>query len=315
MKTVSTNGMSKADWLQGRCSTIGTSDASGILGLSPYTNAYDVYVKKVEGETFEGNEVTRYGLEMEDICAKRFTEETGLKTIKDNKIRYHRCDPGTDPWLSTNLDRVVITPEGRCPLEIKTVRDVAKKSWDGDFPSWYKCQIMGQMAITGWHTCYVYVHIYGSFGIDFEIMQFHFDEDYWKESYKKLEHFWFENVLKRIPPEPTSESNIKHLYPKAEEGSVITLSDPVEKAIEELEEVKAEILRANKQKKDLEVLIKKEIGEAETMMNDKYVVTYKNSKGRSTFNKKSFGLDHPELLKEYTSNGNSYRTLKIKEAK
>ena len=286
-----------------------SSDFGAILNISPYKDAVRVYRDKVEGSDFKGNDRTRLGLMMEGVLADYFADETGYKVVNDNKIRLHP----DHQWLSTSLDRVVTTPEGRFPLEIKTANEMAQKNWDDDYPSWYKAQIQGQMAITGWHKCYVMIFSYG-FNIDYQMMEFEFDEEWWNDAFPKLEKFWFENVKANVPPEPMSEESLKYIHPVASDDECIPMSSDANKYLSSLIYAKKEIADWNKIKKEAELSLKKEIGDAEVMLGENYVVTYKNSKGRSTFDKKSFGEDHPELLEKYTSNGNSYRTLRIKEA-
>jgi len=309
MKHISTLGMSRDEWLDKRPLSIGTSEISSILGLNPYSSATDVYRDKVEGIRFEGNALTEFGLYMEDACANWFSAETGHKVQKDHKIRYYEHHN----WLSTNLDRVVITPDGRSPLEIKTTKEVAQKNWDDEFPTWYQCQIQGQMAITGWHHCYVVVFTHG-YDIQYKRMEFNFDEGFWDSILPHLEYFWFENVLKEVPPEPTKDSDLKYLFPQAVELKEVDPSDDVTQAIKDLMSIKDELSQLQKAKKDKEFSIRKHMGDGELMNDGSFVVTYKNSKGRSTFDKKRFGGDYPDILKEYTSQGSGTRTLRIKEA-
>ena len=77
---VSTVGMSREEWLERRCHTIGGSDAAGIVGLSKYSTPYTVFLDKTGRLPDKpDNEAMRQGRDLEDYVAQRWMEATGKK--------------------------------------------------------------------------------------------------------------------------------------------------------------------------------------------------------------------------------------------
>ena len=79
-KLVSTLNLSHEEWLEYRKKGIGGSEIASILGVSPFSNAYKVWLDKTdksEKGNFD-NQAMYWGRRLEDIVAQEFTERTGL---------------------------------------------------------------------------------------------------------------------------------------------------------------------------------------------------------------------------------------------
>ena len=85
--TISTKNMDRNEWLKIRKTGLGGSDAGAVCGLNPHVSPMAVYRDKVSDETDMGdNEAMRQGRDLEEYVAQRFTEETGLKVRRSNKM-------------------------------------------------------------------------------------------------------------------------------------------------------------------------------------------------------------------------------------
>ena len=86
---ISTVGMSRADWLKARQSGIGGSDSPALIlprDVYGWSRPKDVYWSKVSEPEETSPLACRVGSYLEPFVAELFTEATGLKVHRLNKI-------------------------------------------------------------------------------------------------------------------------------------------------------------------------------------------------------------------------------------
>ena len=84
---IKTKGMTMDEWRSKRAYSIGASEAGAIMGLNPYKSPLDIYLQKVgEQQPDDENLAMTIGTFMEPLARKLFTDETGFRVGKDNKI-------------------------------------------------------------------------------------------------------------------------------------------------------------------------------------------------------------------------------------
>lgn len=150
------------EWLDFRKKHIGASDASIILGVSPWTTPFQLWRQKLDLDLpQEENEAMRYGKQNEEKC--RIFSETlygcNLTPLVAQSEEY--------PWLIASYD--AYSTDFDIAIEIKNsgIKDheIAKK---GLIPDKYKPQLLQQMIVASldritYQSCYkdenVYVHI------------------------------------------------------------------------------------------------------------------------------------------------------------
>ena len=116
-ETIPTAGMAREEWLRLRKNGIGGSDAGAVCGLNPYSSPMNVYRDKTTDETDDtDSESMRQGRDLEDYVAQRFTEATGLKVRRSNKM-YRSVEY---PFMLADVDRLVVGEDAG--LECKTAR-------------------------------------------------------------------------------------------------------------------------------------------------------------------------------------------------
>lgn len=76
LKIAATKSLPHEDWLRLRKQGIGGSDAGAVCGINSYRSAFNVYHDKVSADLTEAedNERMRQGRDLEDYCARRFSE-------------------------------------------------------------------------------------------------------------------------------------------------------------------------------------------------------------------------------------------------
>ena len=158
LRFVSTEGMTRAEWLLRRQEGIGGSDISSILGLNPRFSAIELFYQKV-GLTFssqEENEAMFWGTRNENNilhCGQYYDFETGQyvdhhntgqKLRKITKLRYMVHNPQY-PWIIANLDGAVnfvsrnFTMDG--PAEAKAISRQTAEKWVNGIPPYHIVQI------------------------------------------------------------------------------------------------------------------------------------------------------------------------------
>lgn len=201
---------------------IGSTDSAAILGLSRYGTPLSVWAEKtgaIVPEDISGKLPVRLGHKLEQAVAELFMEETGKKLHRVNETVYHP----QYLFLAANLDRRVVGE--KAVVEIKNVGAFRRDEWrDGQSPAEYICQVMHQLAITGWDRGYL-VALIGN--TDFEIRTIERDEQALKDLVKREVSFWNEFVVPKIMPTISrgDKDTLSALFPLAEEGKEIQLDD------------------------------------------------------------------------------------------
>jgi len=137
------------------------------------------------------------------------------------------------------------------------------------------------------------------------------DEALIKTLIEKERHFWQEHVAKRIPPPPTTLSDIHQLYP-GESGETASISIEAQTAITEMKALKEQIKELKKKHDALEFTIKSEAAEAAILTDHTgaTLATWKNQTA-NRLDQKGLKSAHPDLCKQFTSQSTS-RVLRLK---
>lgn len=198
----------EAAWLAARTRGIGGSDVGPICGVSHFTSARQVYLKKtgmyseIESEALAPDsaaaERMHFGHVLEPIVAHEYSLRTGAK-LYDAQVTLEHLE---HPWALANVDRFILDDEGKPVgvLECKTTSQYNQEDWEnGDIPVTYYYQLQWYLWITGleWgaFACLVggssfyYYTVYK----DMELLN--------NVIIPKAKDFWFNNVKKLIEPE------------------------------------------------------------------------------------------------------------------
>ena len=141
-------------WLNARHG-IGGSDASAVLGLSPYKTNVDLYLEK--NRTVEylqispGEDYVRYGHDAEPLLRSLFAldhPEYKVQSFGDNiDFRNEKY-----PWAHASLDGELTDQDGRKGiLEIKTtniLQSMQREKWRDQIPDNYYIQVLHYLLVT-----------------------------------------------------------------------------------------------------------------------------------------------------------------------
>lgn len=137
----------RAEWLEARRSGFGASDASKVLGISPYGDMYSVWLEKTgQVAEREDNEAMYWGREIEPLITRRFVLDTGIPVRASGLLR------------SREFPFLLYTPDGFTAdggiLECKTFGQWVEDDWVGPngeelVPDLAYCQVQQGLIVTG----------------------------------------------------------------------------------------------------------------------------------------------------------------------
>lgn len=166
------------EWHAARRNGIGASEISAVVGLNPWTSAFQLWhVKKGNLPEPDGsNPLFYWGHALEPLVAYKFAMDHILSgdILNVSSIGTHRHDERE--WQLANLDRRVNLKDGTfVPLEVKTTKypDNWGPSGSDQIPVHVRCQVMQQMDVFGAPYAWVAVLIGGS---DYREYRIDFDE-------------------------------------------------------------------------------------------------------------------------------------------
>lgn len=304
----STKGMSRNDWLKQRRKGIGGSDAAKVLGISKWGGPLSVYMEKKGLYTpDEPGEAAYWGTVLEDVVAREFEKQSGLKVRRENKIFQH----AEYPWMLANVDRRIVGANKG--LECKTTSNFMGDEWkDDELPDAYYVQIQHYIAVMGWESCYVAVLIGGQRFLWKPVVR---NDSLILTIVEKEREFWLDHFEKDVPPSIGISDDPNDLWPDQDtEDLVQDIDGEGLKAALALLDLKGRMKVLEDEEKALEGLLKQRIGEAAGLEG---IATWKKTKGRVNVNWQAvaseLGADGG-VVSRHTETKPGYRRLVIDKA-
>lgn len=265
---VSTKGMNREAWLKQRRKGIGGSDAAKVLGISRWGGPLSVYMEKKGLYTpDEPGEAAYWGTVLEDVVAREFEKQSGLKVRRENKIFFHP----DHPWMIADIDRRIVGENAG--LECKTTSSFMGEEWKGDeLPDSYYVQIQHYIAVMGWEICYVAVLIGGQRFLWKPVVR---NDSLILTIIEKEREFWEDHFMKDVPPPIGINDDPAALWPKQADDLIVSASDDVIATARALKEAKARAKDAKRDEEMLAAQLKVVIGEHEGIEG---VCTWKQNK-------------------------------------
>lgn len=228
-----------------RSSYFGSSDISGILGLSRYATPLDIYRRKVEPESFpehddDKRKILRRGTLLEPVIRSMAVEDYGL-TLCGTGNRY--ADPEHE-FMRAEIDFETIDEAGGLGgivnNECKSVSPFLADQWgeedSADIPADYFAQVQFALMVTGRPLAYVWA----LFGAD-KLVRYTIPrepDDVIDGIRARAAHFWNAHVLARVPPAPVTIDDVEFLMRRLQGREVVATPD-IEDAIQRYRNAKA----------------------------------------------------------------------------
>lgn len=296
--------------LEVRRKGIGASEAGAILGVDKYRTPLDIYLQKINPESqqyYEQSEPAYWGNALEKIILEEYIKRTKANVFYDLETSFSKAHP----FMLCHLDG--LTDDGQCIVECKTASAYVASEWGDEgtdeIPDSYKIQVHHQMIVTGIYWADVPVLLGGN---KFRIYTVQYDPELAKIIINKEKDFWNNHVLKEIPPEPITMSDIDTLF-AIDDGST-TIADKI--ALDAYYERKAldiDIKLLNEAKEQANMAIKGAMGNASILTDEfgKPLATWKNQTTK-LLNQKALKNEAPDLYDSFTTETES-RVLRIKK--
>ncbi len=194
--------MVKGDLLRNTIIGIDAIDISVIMGINKYKSSYKLYLEKIalleESKKIEeileeeASEAAYWDSNAKETLSREFSIRSGKKVRKENK---QLIDEEYD-FIIGNVHRKLVGENAI--LMCKTENVFLPREWNGgELPASYLLECQHYMRISKADKCYIASLIGGKKFVYKEVLR---DEEVINMIIKIEKDFWFNNVLKRIPP-------------------------------------------------------------------------------------------------------------------
>ena len=338
----------RAAWLEGRRRGIGGSDVAAVLSLNPWKTPLDVWNDKLGLSEDKGmSEPAYWGTVLEDTVAKEFQLRTGKKV---QKVTHQFVDP-ENSWMIANIDRAIINQEiakkirpllnveeieryanitgverpinTDIAFEAKTAHAFTADLWgpsqeleikqnniktEHEIPLYYETQVQWYCGILKLRGMFLGVLIGGA---DYRMYWIEARPDVFEAIKEKCKTFWFENVLKKVPPEPANIKDVLNLYGRTN-GETLEAKGDLVVDVGELVRVDSQIQELNKEKDALKNKVSVQMKAFEAVsIGGETVITFKQQTSRR-FDIEKFKREHLDLYLAYLKE-TSTRVMRLKE--
>jgi len=307
--------MDRASWLTQRRQGIGGSDVAAILGVSPWTSPFDVWLDKtgrIESQPDE-TPAQRRGRLLEDAVARWYAEDSGHAVAAGSSC------VGPEPWILGNTDRTV--PDLGAVLECKTARsadgwgesgaDVTMREAHTVVPVSYALQVAWYLEATGLDRAEVAVLVMTT--DDFRRYTLRRDRDFGAALVDRCRAWWTAHVVADLAP-PIEGTDTAHAWLLAEHPSDLQPMRPADEAeaalMAELRAAGEAADAADKRRSTAEAAVKQAIGDGEGLWADGARVTWKAQAGRKSLDLDRLRAELPEVAEKYTRQGAATRVLR-----
>ena len=245
-------------WLAERRNSIGASDCPAIMGLVSWGSATSVQADKF-GLLTEPDEAERlkWGRALEPEILKGFTVETGMAV---ESYGWLVRDPER-PWLHA-------TPDGKATdidVFVQAKNTMMVSEWDDGAPAHVYAQQQAEMAVTGHDHCYVAALVMGN---RLRWAKIDRDEDFISNWLALAEVFW--KATQNHEPFVNDGSDATHqalgkMFKGGTAGFKHVGAEWIERA-KQREDAKARATAAEKERREIDALIKAEAGDCEGLL-------------------------------------------------
>lgn len=253
----------RAEWLDWRRSGVGASEVAALVGASPWSTPFQVWLSKTAGVDFDETEPMRWGNLLEGVILDEVALRTGL-TITGRQMRV--THPDRRHHLAT-LDAIagdhalVDLDDALAVVEVKNTSDW---SWE-DVPLHYYLQGQWQMWVTGL-TLVVFAVLHA--GTRLELYEVERDDDDIAALAVAVDEFWFGHVVTRVEP-PVSGQDLDALRSRARgvPGLVLEADEPLVQLVEQLRAAKGSVKAAGEVVDDLSARLLARLGTADELVD------------------------------------------------
>lgn len=295
------------EWLQERRNSVGASEVAAVMGLSSYgVTALDIYKSKLGVDRAFDPLLAWIGHQSEPIIEAWLREFSGLDVDPQPGFMARSAE---HPYLHASFDRIHAKPF--IPIQFKTAHHYTGHHWSEGVPTDIRVQVQAEMAVSGAPRALVVVWIGGrEFKHFWEPRDDKFIDEYLLPA---VRDFWDRHVRAQVPPPPMSVAEVNAI---PTDGTEIALSEEAFEALERITVLNSDIRAQEEERDALKVALGQYVGAADVLTHaGRKVATWKQQKGRESFDQKGFREVHPDLAAEFTIQGAPFRVLRATRQK
>jgi len=311
LRLVSTNELSRDDWLAVRKQGIGSSDASAAVGINPYQSQLELWLIKTGRDAnlpkpdFEDESLPTYwGNILEPIVATHYMRRTNTKVRRINAVLQHPAIP----WMLANIDREVLGNPDVSILECKTAGIFGSRLWKFGVPEYIQIQVQHQLAVTGKMAADVEVLLGGQ---ELQIHRIERDDELITQLITLEKRFWSFVESDTSPPADGSESaglSLQVLFPQDNGITVNFEADMgMNGVFSDWLDVRNQLSELEKQELRYRQALQQGMGEATRAEFEHGTVSWKKAKDSVSLDTAAVLAVHPELLQQFPKQRNGSR--------
>ena len=212
------------------------------------------------------------------------------------------------PWGICDLDREIVGESAL--LECKCVNELSLKHYaDGEYPARFYTQCMHYLAITQYDKAYLAVLI--GTGRDFKIFEIDRNDAEIAALMETEKQFYeWMQTGEEPPANPVDVESIELVHPVSNGTSIELFGQ--QNIMRNYLELKSRIAELEKEADGIAATLKQDLGDAEKGTDGQYVCTWAN-RTRTTFDKKAFQKDNPNIDLSKWEKTSNYRAFSIKK--
>lgn len=187
------------EWLEWRRTRIGASEAAIVMGISPWKTPYRLWLEKTQRVSLPPpSSAMSYGNRMEGAVREQVEQDFGELYIPTTVTH-----PDFD-WMIASLDG--LSGDGKTILEIKTCQlPVFLRAEKGMHPDYYMAQVQQQLLCTPSAECVLVAYKHQDRLTVAEVVP---DYELQERILKSASSFYYDHLLKDVPPECSSKDYI-----------------------------------------------------------------------------------------------------------
>lgn len=300
------------EWERERRNSVGASEVAAVMGLSPYATALDVYKSKNGVDKPFDPIMAWFGHIAEPTIQEWVEKFSGVDVELEPAFMARSVE---FPFLHASFDRVSRDPF--VTWQFKTSHQYAGHKWDEGIPRDIRVQVQAEMLVAGTRRAAVVVWIAGT--RDFRLFWEDRDDQFIDEHMlPALTKFWTDYEAGVAPP-PANVAEISTDWHNS--GEEMEAPEELQARIEQRAFLLATAKEAEEDAKKITVELgnfMREHNVEKFTVGGKTLLTFKQQKGRRSFDRERLESEHPEIAAEYTTQGAPFmvmRTYKPKETK
>jgi putative phage-type endonuclease len=309
-KVADLNDLSRDEWLHARRSGIGASEAAAVVGQSPWSTPWQVWLDKT-GQIPVGGEETEamyFGTLLEDSIAQAAADRAGWE-LEDVKATF--AHPEHD-WMLASPDRIIKIGGQDWLLEIKNSGGYKLDEWrsgepdaegvwtGGEAPLHYILQVQHQHAVMGTQFGYIAALLGGNRLCIVEVPR---DQELIDMLVERERAFWYDHVVANVPPPidgmPTTTEMLMQIYAESDAEKTVELDESIARALLDYAQKCSEEAKVKEAKTLAGNILRDAMGDAEQATYNGVPVASWKPQATDRFDQAAFKAEYPDLYSKF----------------